>query len=351
MIFTKPARRFGELLRDKTINMEKHQVQVQLFQHIKSVLPPHVSMVDAIADLLDISTDSAYRRIRGEKQMSFEELQQLCKEYKISLDQFLHLESNSFLFSGNLVNSTNFNFEVYMKDVLSHLTFINSFPSKHFYFLLKDIPPMTLFQVPELMAFKAFFWKKSILGYQDMRGKKFDIADINAEHTQLAHKIVALYNQIPTTEIWNIESVNSNITQILFYNDANVFAQSGTAKILLNKVEELIEHMEKQAEFGLKFKISETPGANAATYRMFNNELILGDNTVMVELGDRKLTYLTHSAMNFMITRDENFNNYMYGVFQNLVSRSTQISSMSEKERGNFFARVREKLRQSYARL
>jgi hypothetical protein len=160
-----------------------------------------------------------------------------------------------------------------------------------------------------------------------------------------------LYNQIPTTEIWNIESVNSNITQILFYNDANAFAQPGTAKILLNKVEELIEHMEKQAEFGLKFKISETPGANAATYRMFNNELILGDNTVMVELGDRRLTYLTHSAMNFMITRDEAFNNYMYGVFQNLVSRSTQISSMSEKERGNFFARVREKLKQSYAKL
>ena len=71
--------------------MEATNVQVLFFQHIKNNLPPHLSMVDEVAELLNISNDSAYRRIRGEKAIAFEELQVLCSKYKISLDQFLHL--------------------------------------------------------------------------------------------------------------------------------------------------------------------------------------------------------------------------------------------------------------------
>ena len=50
--------------------MDTSNIQVLLFQHIKQALPAHVSMVDEIADLLHISNDSAYRRIRGEKEIS-----------------------------------------------------------------------------------------------------------------------------------------------------------------------------------------------------------------------------------------------------------------------------------------
>jgi hypothetical protein len=110
-------------------------------------------------------------------------------------------------------------------------------------------------------------------------------------------------------------------------------------------------HIEKQAEYGLKFMIGESPAANAAMYRMFNNELVLGDNTIFVELDNRYYTYLVHSSINFMLSRDERFNQYMYNTISNLVKRSTQISSVIEKERSAFFARIREKLRQAYAAL
>ena len=42
-------------------------IQLVLFQKIRDQLSDHVSMVDEIADILGISNDSAYRRIRGEK--------------------------------------------------------------------------------------------------------------------------------------------------------------------------------------------------------------------------------------------------------------------------------------------
>ena len=58
-------------------------VQQIFFQHVKDHLPAHLSLVDEIAELLNISIDSAYRRIRGEKAISFEELRTLCSHFRI----------------------------------------------------------------------------------------------------------------------------------------------------------------------------------------------------------------------------------------------------------------------------
>ena len=80
--------------------MEQNNAQVLFFQQIKSLLPPHLSVVDEIAKVLDISTDSAYRRIRGEKPITFDDIQKLSSRYKISIDRFLHLQTNGFIFYG-----------------------------------------------------------------------------------------------------------------------------------------------------------------------------------------------------------------------------------------------------------
>ena len=53
------------------------EIQTAFFEQIKNSLPSNLSLVDVIADELEISNDSAYRRIRGEKMLSFEELQKL----------------------------------------------------------------------------------------------------------------------------------------------------------------------------------------------------------------------------------------------------------------------------------
>ena len=57
--------------------MDTISVQQKFFLEIKNQLPSHLSLVDEIADLLNISPDSAYRRIRGEKPIDFEEIKKL----------------------------------------------------------------------------------------------------------------------------------------------------------------------------------------------------------------------------------------------------------------------------------
>src|SRR3982751_958009 len=115
--------------------MEVANTQILFFQHIKNALPPHISMVDDIAEQLNISTDSAYRRIRGEKPISLEEIGKLARYYKLLLDKFLHLESDSFIFNGRITNEPGFTYEKWLETDVAHLEQICQFPHKHFYIL------------------------------------------------------------------------------------------------------------------------------------------------------------------------------------------------------------------------
>ncbi len=230
---------------------------------------------------------------------------------------------------------------------MQQVMFINSFQHRHMYFLAKDVPLMQQFLSPELMCFKSFFWRKSILHYEELKGQRFSLTHIDPKHIALSQKIIEAYNQIPSTDIWNIESINSTIRQIEFYREANAFETKEDRALLYEAVFKLIDHIEKQADLGVKFAMDGKPASDAAAYNLFNNELILGDNTVLAELNSMKITFLNHSVINFVGTQDERFNAHMFDNFQNLIKKSTQLSRVGEKERSRFFYRIREKIRQA----
>ena len=332
--------------------MDATGIQQFFFQHIKALLPGHISLAEDVADVLNISTDSAYRRIRGEKQMSFEEIKLLCSKYKVSLDQFLHLQTDTYIFSGKLKKHEANSFADYLENVQQNFIYFNSFAKKHIYILMKDIPPFVHFLIPELAKFKCYFWMKSILDQPDMKGVKFSFDDARyGEFETACGKIIELYNKIPVTEIWNIESINSTLRQIHFYYESGCFQNKADAILLYTKTTELIDHLEKQAETGRKFRVGEEPRADAPEYRLFVNELILGDNTYVAELDDTRLTFLNHSVLYFITTADERFNAAMFANLQNLIKKSTPLSTFGEKERAKFFNQIREEIKKKQSEI
>src|SRR6186713_1364104 len=77
--------------------MEATELQQIFFTHLKSALPAHVSIADELCDLLGISADSAYRRLRGEKPLTLYEMKLICEKYHMSVDQLLQLQNDSIL--------------------------------------------------------------------------------------------------------------------------------------------------------------------------------------------------------------------------------------------------------------
>ncbi len=324
--------------------MDKDDIQNRFFQEVKAKLPPNISLVVAVAETLDISNDSAYRRLRCEKQLTLQELQKLSKQFKISLDNLLLIQNDSFIFNGRITNNFDFKYDNWLETCVYHLETIAKYNPNHMYYLAKEIPFFYYFLIPEISAFKSFFFMKSILDYKDWRQAKFSVNDDYSKYQHLCKKISDIFASIPSTEIWSIENITSTIHQIEFYRVTGALRSNEDALVLYGKLDEIINHIEKQAECGFKLKAGQESATSGPAHKMFVNEITMGDNMQIMQLGDTQLTYINHSIINFITTADPAFNTYMKQTFDNIAQKSTPISVENQKDRLMFFNRLRTKV-------
>jgi len=308
-----------------------------LFQRIREMIPQHVSLVDAISELLNVSSDSAYRRIRGETPLILEEARHLCSHFHLSLDQLLHVRNNSTLFQTTTIDAKNYSFDTYLKDLLNQLKYIEGFIQKEIIFLTKDLHIFTNVLSQPFFAFKYFFWNKSILQHPDFVTKAFSLDCLTPEINALAEEMSKTYNRIPSTEIWNVEAVNSIIFQVEYYKEAGFFSSASDIKTIYDSVEETLYHLKDEAELGVKYYPGENPSVKKQNFRFYYNRVVLGDNAILVITDHIKTVYLNYDVLDYMITRDEKFCNETHAKMQNLMRRSTMISEHSEKQRNLFF--------------
>jgi hypothetical protein len=324
--------------------MNQPGVQQIFFQHIKANLAAHLSLVDEVADLLSISNDSAYRRIRGEKPLSFEEIKTLCAHYRVSLDQLLHLNNESYLFSGPLTNNDNFGIESYLDHLLQLVNYFNSFEHRELIYNGKDLFLFHCFGFHELTVFKIFFWMKTILQYP-IEGKEIALMETIRESVfKIVSKMSEAFNKLPLTEIWHDDSVNATLRQVDYYRQSKIFPSDEFALKTYKDMLEMVDHIEKQAEAGCRFPVGGKPNAASVPYKFYYNEFILGDNCNLAILNSSKAVYINHSVLSIMMTKDPVFTEYVYHHLQNIMRKSTLMSQVGEKDRRKYFNFMREKI-------
>ena len=322
----------------------QEDIQIRLIRLIRDQLPAHVSLVDEIADLLEISTDSAYRRIRAEKPLSLYELQKLAGTYQISLDDLLGNPSNSVTFRTNFLDEGTFSFVDWMANLLEFTKGASGIPGAEAIFILNELSIFQIIQVPEICAFKLFFWRKSNLDFPGYRELKFHVNHLEDEVLQIGEEITRLYVSIDTKEFTTEETLNSFLKQVLYYSEAGYFNSREDALILCDKLDELVEHQQAQAVLGFKFPHGKNPLGEPGNFRLYHNDLILADNTILVKAGNLCASYLTSNAINLMESRDRVFFDYNYAWGNNLLSKSVLISGTAEKERNRFFRILHDKI-------
>lgn len=326
--------------------MDPAALQQTFFNTLKHSLPPHISIVDEIAGVLNIGNDSVYRRIRGETAISISELKLLCDHFRISLDEVLQLKNDAVVFRAPGINGEVVSFVEYLKGILGQLKYFNSFKQKQLLYFCKDMTFFHFYLYPEIASFKTFFWIKTIQNHPEYQQKSFSFEESSFEDCfVIGQEIIKEYNQIPCTELWNYESINSSISQIQYYRDAGIFANQSDLNVVVDSLLKTLDHLQLQTEKGFKFM----PGASDVSYkaplRLYVNEVVLGSNTILAELDDTRLSIITYSVLSYLLTRDPRFNENAFTSFNNLVSRSVLISSTGERERNKFFRSLKEKVR------
>ncbi|MDD5570696.1 MAG: hypothetical protein PHD97_06005 [Bacteroidales bacterium] len=315
-------------------------VQQQFISRINEMLPSNISLVDEIEDLLGISKDSAYRRMRCETPFSIDETIALCNHFGISLDSFIKEDSGSVSFNYKNIGSTQEDFVNYLKSILEDLKKIKSSANAHIYYSAEDVPLFHNFIVPEIARFKIFYWLKSVLNVPEFSKQKYSPELLSGEYDKLGKDILNLYVSIPSTEIWTDSTVNSLLKQIIYYCETGMFKSKAEALNMCDKALELYSSIEKQAEYNSKFVSEAAKHNNENNFKLYQSDVEVGNNCILVKTVNNNTVYLTHSTFNNMQTTNCKFCEEMEIWFTNLIKKSVLISGVSEKHRYKYFQNI-----------
>ena len=318
-------------------------IQHKFLSQIKSKVPVKYSFAEILSDDLCISTDSAYRRIRGETELSFEELRKLCLKYGVSLDAIISGSSDTVHFNYRAVNPESFSFDGYLNSIAENLATMNSFKVKELTFAAKDLPMFYVYSFSRLAAFKVFFWLRDILKSPGFKDKKFSPEEIPEATLALGRKVWKLYVNIPSVEIWGGDLINASLNQIEHYQANGLFKNKDELGMLMDDVLKMIAHLQNQAERGYKFD-ADNKNRVHATFKLYFNELTISDNMVFFVMDDLQVVHLGHHALNILTTTDPEFCQQTQRILRNTIKSSTLISGVGEKNRNRFFDSMRDKV-------
>jgi transcriptional regulator with XRE-family HTH domain len=324
--------------------MDNKVKQVDFFKFLKTALPEQISLVEEVAGILNISHDSVYRRIRGEKELSLDELRKICSSLKIPLDSFLHLQSSNILFYSKFIKQETFDLRSYLEEMLNTFQQFLHFKDKELIYLTKDFPIYHYFMFPEIASFKYFFWMKTYLNFTEYQKKKFSIGILMNEIRDTGMEIARIYTNIPSVEIHNPDNILTTLRQIEYYKDSHFFESQDELEKIYESLNNMIDHMEDQASAGKKFVKNTKPHQGSVTYEVYVTDFFIGDNTQLVTLDGNRRCYKVHNGINYITTTDKTYCDYTKKFLDTVISKSAYISFVGEKERNRFFNMIRERI-------
>lgn len=326
--------------------VSKTELQLTLFDKIRVVLPAHVSLVDEVSGILGISNDSAYRRIRNEKQLHVEEFFLLCRHFRISADELLGIDTSQVYFDYYRLNEKSFSFENYLEAIYVDLKNLCNQGNPYVYLIFNELNIFQILLLPLLAGFKFFFWSKSNLGFSDYTESLFSADHVSSRIRKLCNDIEQLYIQVPTAEFISTEALSSMLKQLCFYYEAGFFKSKNDVRMLCDELSELLRHLKKQAELGFKFAYGCEPIGIEGSYKLYLNDLVIVDNTV-IAISDKSVSsYITNNVINLLVSHNKDFCEQNLNWANILVGNSTLISGAAERDRNRYFKQMDDQIQQ-----
>jgi transcriptional regulator with XRE-family HTH domain len=323
-------------------NEVKFPLQVAFFEKLKKTISKNISLADELAEVLGVSLDSAYRRLRGDSALSYDETMTICTKFNISPSIMENKETGFVNFTYKSLGVERVKLSGYLESIKKEFLQLHEFSNIHFYFAAEDVPLFHHLDFEYLTPFKYFYWRKSILNDTTLDGKKFDKKLISPEVINLSKEISRIYQNIESTEVWTEETISSTLSQITYYWDSGLFATKKDALSVCDDVEEMMEHLQLQAEMGTKFPRKNPPTEGAKNFHLYSCEVQIGNNSMLVQADQLKISLLGFNTFNSLQTFNLNYCLENERWIQNLVKKSILISSVSEKQRFQFFRKVKQ---------
>jgi hypothetical protein len=317
--------------------MEDNTIQQRLLNLVQDMTPDKYSLVFELSELLGVSTDSIYRRIRGETLLDINEIQKICLHYNISFDSICGLEDTGLVsFKYHPVIEVS-DFKSWMGTITAHLKTLQNKKDAHVIYAALDVPVFYNFRFPLISFFKTLYWLKSITNHPDYQDIKFSKDNINPEFVAAGKAMFELYSSVPSTEIWTDLLTYGVLRQIDYYWDSGEFATKEDALALCDEVEKEFEYMQNAAASSMKNPERKKLPGDPINFQVYDCDIEIATNCILVINGDQKTVYLSTQTFNVIVTSNTVFTNETHRWLNTLIKKSTLISEVSGKQRGLFF--------------
>ncbi len=325
--------------------------QSDFLRKIEDIIPSNTNLVSELCEVLDVSQDSAYRRLRGTTQLTITDISKLCKHYKISFDVFNDMDINNVTFAFQELNYSIDSFELYLQSMLKDLNLIKNAKKHKITYACEDIPIFYNYKYPLLGAYKIFYWMEAILNTNNVDNNKFNLSYVPENIHKLSAEIYDAYLDIPSVEIWTETTYLSVLKQIEFFWESGRFESDKDVIDILDELKQLLSDIQLQAEVGKKLHADTTESGQRADYELYFSDIEIGNNCVLVDLGITKSVYLGHMSFNTIATMNKKYCDLTEQWLNNIIKKSNPVSKVSEKIRYQYFRTAFKKIDEFKARI
>lgn len=305
-------------------------IQEVFVKTLKELVPSNVSLVDEIADILGVSTDSVYRRLRGETEFSLEEIYLICSKYPISIDSLFSHKGDYVTFAYLKLNDSISNFEKYLQYLIKHLVMVGKFEKNGLIYAAEEVPIFHSLFSKKLASFKVFYWLRSVVNIHDYQTKKFSYDIIPHHVLELAQHVHDEYVKVPSKEIWTVDTILTTVRQIEYYWDLGMFKNKEAAHEILDELKLMVDNLSVYAE-------TEKKGNGGGSFQLYNSEVTIGTNCIHVNINDSNYSFISFNTINSLSTANQTFCGEIDSWMKNLIKKSILISGSNDKQRYQFF--------------
>ncbi len=319
-------------------------IQELIFESVLEKFEKRSHAVEYLGKILDAGKDSVYRRLRGDTLLTPDEIAIISEKVGISLDQIIFQNSSKVVFSAPTLERSIKNNTQFLEGIRMSMESATKIPENVLYYASSDIPIFQSCYIPELISFKLFVWGRTVWDLDHLKDVKYSHDLLSQPDKELVEEISYYYNSVPSVELWDLNLLDNTLNQIEYYVNSADFAYTKEAFHLLDRLVELVAHMKNMARNGSKIKYGLDPVDSNVSFGLYHNELVHSTNTILSVAPAAMSLYAGIGNPNFIISNDQKMAEFKLAWFKKLISKSSPLSTTSEKDRNRYFNKLLRKI-------
>ncbi len=316
-------------------------MQEQFISYLKSKSNDNTSFVDEIASVLDIGYDAAYRRINLKTNLTLEEGVKLARHYKISLNKLFEVcNTDTILTEISQKPNNEQALEFWFKQTLNNAIPLTKIKDAEMIWSGKDISLFRSLTDSYLTRYKMYVWLKDL--NVEMAKSKISFDDwmktIPDSLIQSAIDLGDIYKHINIIELWNDNTINGTLQQVLYYFEAGLVSKDIALRIC-DDIHEVVNNIEKET---IQQSINDLE--NEKFFRLYKHDLHTLTNAVMLITPFQKAFFYPFTVLSYFKIEHKDTCDMMHEFLKKQMSNSKLLATSGERDRTIFFKTIHQKI-------